>query len=321
VTLALVAGTLAVLAGLAAVAEAVLRRARPFEAYGRLARWRHPWRGPLGWAANAIANSRLAAWLLEPLPELAMRSDITDVVYASYLIPASAAEAMVPPGLQLQRLGTDGAWALFTFLTYRHGHFGFAFLGPLRRLMPSPIQTNWRIHVVDPVTGHRGIYFITNALTSTPQALVARLVTEGMPMHVLATAELARDVDAIRVRLDPGRGSAPDAELDLRVTEPPVLEGAWAECFGDWHGFLAYCVPQDRALSSQPVRRRVSRQEIDLGIPLATCVPLAGAVRSRAATAIAGADARALCFYVPSVTFRFATEAHDRRPAGTSSDA
>jgi hypothetical protein len=239
-----------------------------------------------------------------------MRSDITNVVYVNYLIPAALAQQLVPPGLELQRLGPARDHALFTFLTYQHGHFGFRAMGPLRRLMPSPVQTNWRIHVVDPRTGHRGIYFVTNAIASTMQALAARMTTEGMPMHVLRRGEVARDGDALRVSLDPGRGSAPDAELALQFADAPELTGAWAACFGDWRGFLAYCVPQDRAMSTQPLKRRISRQEIDLGIPLDACTPLAGTVSSRAARAIAG-DATPLCFHVPSVTFNFSIEAHD----------
>ncbi len=297
---------------LALVTEQVLRRARPDERHGRLARWRHPGRGPIAWLVDRLANSRLASAFLEPLPELAMRSEITDVVYVNYLIDARAAEAYVPPGLELQRLGPDGGYALFTFLTYRHGHFGVAALGPLRRLFPSPVQTNWRVHVTDPNTGHRGIYFVTNAIASTPLALAARLMTEGMPMHVLARGTLDRAADgAIAIALDPGTGSAPDATLALAPCEVPTLTGAWAECFADHRALLAYCVPQDRAMSSQPLRGRISRQEIDLGIPLDACRPLAGTVTSRAATAIAG-DAVPLCFHVRDVAFNFSRELHDR---------
>jgi hypothetical protein len=295
---------------LALVCEEVLRRARPYEPWGRLARWIHPGSGPLARALEAIANSRLLGALLEPIPELEMRSDIRDVVYVNYLLPARALEPLVPPGLELQRLGPKGEHALFTFLTYRHGHFGFALLGPLRRLMPSPVQTNWRIHVRDPRSGYAGIMFLTNAMDNTGLALAARMTTEGMPMHVLRRAKLVREGNALTVVLDPGSGSAPDAELVLRDADPPSLEGVWAECFRDFHDFLAYCVPQDRAMSSQPLRGRVSRQEIDLGIPLDACIPVTGTVRSKTAARIAG-EAAPLCFRVPSVSFSFSVEAHD----------
>lgn len=295
------------------VTEQVLRRARPSEAFGRLALWRYPHRGVLGRVADAFANSRLFGALLEPLPEASMRSDITDVVYVNYLVPAESAAKLVPPGLELQRLGPDGKHALFTFLVFRHGNFGFGFLGPLRKLLPSPIQTNWRVHVRDPRSGHEGIYFLTNSITLTAPALAARLLTEGMPMHVLRRGELVRAEDgALHVELDPGEGSGPDAVMDLRPAEAPELTGAWRECWADYRAFLAYCVPQDRALSSQPLRMRVSRQEIDLGIPIDACEPLEGTVLSRAANVIAGDDAQPLCFRVPTVSFRFDRELHDR---------
>lgn len=304
------AGFLQLQLWLALVAEQVLRRHRPFEPHGRLARWRHPGGHIFARAADAIANSRLLGAVLEPLPELEMRSDITDVVYVNYLVPAEVAERYLPPKLELQRLGKDGRYALFTFLTYRHGHFGFALAGPFRRLMPSPVQTNWRIHVVDPNTGYRGIYFVTNAIANTLQALAARMTAEGMPMHVLRRGEIEKAGDQLTVTLEPGDGSGPDASLALAHGDAPEWTGAWAECWPTWRDFLAYCVPQDRAMSSQPLRGRVSRQEIDLGIPIDACVPLVGEVRSRAAEAIAG-DAKPLCFHVPSVTFRFSVEAHD----------
>jgi hypothetical protein len=131
-------------------------------------------------------------------------------------------------------------------------------------------------------------------------------------MHVLARAGVTRDADgALRVSLDPGGGSAPDCEATLRPAETPTMEGPWRACWDDYRAFLAYCVPQDRAMSAQPLRRRVSRQEIDLGIPLDACEPMVGEVASRAARAIAG-DAAPVCFRVPAVRFSFAVEAHDR---------
>lgn len=293
------------------VGEGVLRRHRPVLDHGRLAAWRYPSENLFGKALELLANSRLVAAFLEPLPDPAMRSDITDVVYINYLVPADKLLRLVPQGLELQRLGPDGKYGLFTFLTYKHGHFGFRILGPLRRLMPSPVQTNWRIHVEDPRTGHKGIYFLTNALTNSFQAIGARLLAEGMPMHILHEGEVRRDEQGrMHVRLDPGRGSAPDVNATLSPSQTLAFEGPWKECFGSFRDFLAYCVPQDRALSTQPWANKVTRHEIQLGIPLDHCEPLQGVVESKAAAAIAG-NAQPVCFRVPSVAFRFEEEAVD----------
>ncbi|MFO0627028.1 MAG: DUF2071 domain-containing protein [Polyangiales bacterium] len=301
--------------------EEFLLRALPVTGVGRLARWRHPGPAWLVTLVEMVANSRVMQLLLEPLPVPEMRSDITGVVYVNYLVEADRLAPLVPEGLVLQRLGPQGRYALLTFLTYRHSHFGFTFLGPLRRWLPPLIQTNWRVHVRDPRTGREGIRFITNAADRTVPALAARLFSEGMPMHVLARASLTRDDDGtVKLALDPGHGSAPDATATLRPARADLgvyrdgrWEGAWRDCFDDFESFLRYCLPQDRAMDAQPWRGRVSRQEIHLGIPVQDCVALEGEVRSEAARALVG-DATPVCFLVPSVAFCFRVEAYDPLP-------
>lgn len=299
------------LTGLTAVGELLLCRSRPDEAHGRYARWRYPGRGPLARGCEFLANSRLLRALFEWLPVVGFESDITDVIYVNYLVDAARLEPLVPPGLELQRVGPSGEYALFTFLTYHHGHFGPRLLGPLRHLLPSPVQTNWRIYVRDPRTGHEGVYFVTNAIDWTPHALGARLLSEGMPMHRLARGEVARTHDgAMVLQLDPGAGSAPDAEATLRPVGSWPASGPWSVAFADYRSMLGYCVPQDRALSAQPWRSRITRQEIELGIPLEVCEALEGGVESATARCIVG-DAQPFCFRVPAVRFQFLREEYD----------
>lgn len=296
---------------LALVTEQVMLRRRPYARWGRLAPWRHPGSGLLPRFIDIIANGRAARALIGALPSVKMRSDITDVVYVNYLVEAEKLAPLVPEGLVLQRLGADERYALFTFLTYQHHHFGFAFLGKLRRIFPSPVQSNWRIHVQDPQGGRRGVYFVTNAVSHLVPALGARLLTEGMPMHLLAGGRIVKDADGVlSVVLDPGAGTAPDARLQLRPSAAvPELTGAWLDCFGTFRDFLAYCVPQDSALSTQPLRRRTVLQAIELGIPLDACVPLNGDVHSRAAEVFVG-DAKPLCFHVAGLSFAFNGESY-----------
>lgn len=294
-------------------AELLLRRARPLAGSGRDAPWRSFVRGPIGAALDALCNGRVVATVLEPLPVTAMKSRIRDVVYVNYLIPAERARGFVPEGLELDRLGEGGELALFTFLSFRHQAFGFRFLGPLRELSPPAVQTNWRVHVRDPRTGQRGIVFLTNAIDRIFPALGARLFTEGMPMHWLARASIAvDDARAVAMDLEPGGGSAPEvhARLAPAPADAPWPE-PWSRVWPDFEAFLAYCVPQDRAMSTQPWRHRTTRQEIHLGIDPASCVRLEGAVDSPDARAIAG-DAAPIPILAPAVDFLFAAEEYDR---------
>jgi hypothetical protein len=290
-------GFVGLLLWLALVIEAVLRRTRPETAHGQWARWRHPrlrWLDPLG-------ESRFLRAVGSLLPSVSLRSDIRDVIYVNYLVDAERLLPLVPPGLELDRVGPGGRLAVFTFLSYRHGGFGPGLLGRLRRFLPSPVQTNWRIHVRHTGLNLRGVHFLGVGITATPQALLARWLVEGVPMHVLAGAEVGARGDGFALRLDPGRGSAPDARADLRPTPPPT-DGPWRAAFPTWRELLAYVVPQDRVLVTDGPR--TCRLEIDLGIPLESCQPLEGDVVSEAARTIAG-DARAFCFRVPEVSFLF----------------
>lgn len=293
------------------VTELVLRRSRPDAAHGRLRPWRCAQGLRLGPVVELIANSRLLRALLERVPAIPMQSDIRDVIYVNYVVEAERLIHLVPEGLELQRIGPDAKYALFTFLTYRHGRFGPSLLGPLRRLMPSPVQSNWRIYVRDPRNGREGVYFVTNAVDNLVVSLGARLFAEGMPMHVLRQAELREEDGTFRLRLDPGAGNGPDATAELRPSgSAHPADGPWRPVFATYQEMLAYCVPQDRALSTQPWLGRTTRQEIDLGIPLTDCQSLEGAVHSAAAKSIVG-DAAAFCFRVPAVRFRFEKEVYE----------
>jgi hypothetical protein len=292
------------------VAERVWARSRPQTATGRYAPWRHPNRNLFGKLCDVIANSHLLRAFGERLAVLSLRSNVTDVVYINLLVEASQLLPLVPPGLELQRLGPNNDYALFSCLTYRHGHLGPSLLGPFRRLLASPIQSNWRIYVTSP-NGVDGIYFVSTGINSTPHALAARLLAEGLPMHVSQHAELGRAPDdSITISLESGAGTGPDLRTTLKFSADKKLPAQWRTCFNDYASFLIYCVPQDRALSCQPFYHRLTRQEISLGIPLESCIPLSGQVSSKTLETLVG-KVEPVCFLVPKVNFHLTAEIHE----------
>ncbi|MBX9669949.1 MAG: DUF2071 domain-containing protein [Candidatus Obscuribacterales bacterium] len=221
----------------------------------------------------------------------------------NYLVNAETVEQLVPPGLTLQKIGPDQRYALFSVLTYSHGNFGPRFFGPLRKFCPSPVQSNWRIHVTDP-SGAQGIYFVSTAVSDTLLALVARWLSDGVPMHVLGKGAVSIN-EVLDLRLEPGRGSAPHLEATLRPSKMPTLSGIWNQAFVDYEHFLAYCVPKDRAMSSQRWYERTTKQEINLNIALSDCMPLEGSVHSRTINELLGEAIAPICLRVPTVNFVF----------------
>jgi hypothetical protein len=131
-------------------------------------------------------------------------------------------------------------------------------------------------------------------------------------MHVPRAATLHRDEHGvIEMSLDPGIGTSPDVRARLVPIPEPALGHPWSLCFATWRDFLAYCVPQERAMTVEPSSGRVMRQEIELNIELDKCLPFSGEVESEAVRGIAG-DLLPLCFVVEQVKFRFAGQECDR---------
>jgi hypothetical protein len=130
-------------------------------------------------------------------------------------------------------------------------------------------------------------------------------------MHVFERAQIENNNGTIQINLDPGPSTAPDLLATFHHTDNRELPPHWSDIFPDYNSFLAYCVPQDRAMSCQPWNNCITCQEITLDIPLDICQPLAGQITSRAVEAIA-ANSPAVCFLVPKVSFLFS---HERREA------
>jgi hypothetical protein len=135
-----------------------------------------------------------------PFPRL--RSDVGNVLYLNWLVPADLIEARLFAGLRVRRFGDA---TLLSILVFRHGHFGPALLGPLRRLLPSPIQCNARAYLEAP---GQHVTFLANSIDHLAYFLGSRLLCDGLPVHYPASARLERSGSRLSVALAAGHGSA-----------------------------------------------------------------------------------------------------------------
>lgn len=291
------------------VIEYLLVLQRPVQAWGRSAAWTLPAEKPFRPIFQLIGQSNIFKRMCELAKPIPLASEIDGVVYINYLLEAEKLLPLVPEHLEIQRLGPDGKYALFTMLSFRHREFGPQFFAPLRKAMNiTAVVSNWRIHVIDPESKLAGIHFISNITDNVCVSLGARLMSEGMAMHVASAADVSIADNRYVVQFEAGTGSAPDLKAELELDEEATsLTSPWSECFKDFADFLNYTVPQDRAIASQAHLDRVSFQEIRLGIPLEQCKRLKGTVESKAIASLVG-DAIPLCFSAPALQFRFDRE-------------
>ncbi|MBB3120601.1 DUF2071 domain-containing protein [Pseudoduganella violacea] len=270
-------------------------------------RYIHPVPGIIGACANRLANSPLLLAcrraIMSRLPFLRLASDVRDVVYCNWVVDVAAVAHLVPQGVKLWQ--RDGK-TIFTILTYTHGHFGPAFAGPLRKLFPSPLQSNWRLYLDGP-GDEATVLFVKNILDSAVHAVGTRVFSDALPSHY-ATAFTHRCQDGrYDTRIDPGQGSAPAFECSAQATGTRALPPDFAALFHSWDESIAFLSLQHAAIAYAEDVDRLAYARIELPVDLAAVQPL----QARAASPfldVIGARAAPFSFAVPAVAFRVLSE-------------
>ncbi|MGX9714298.1 DUF2071 domain-containing protein [Janthinobacterium lividum] len=232
--------------------------------------YRHPRAGWPGRLFAALANStrfaNLRQAVMSRLPFLTLHSDVRDVVYVSWLVDAAAAQQLLPAGATLWQ--RDGKTP-FTVLTYRHGHFGPALPGPLRKLLPSPLQSNWRLYLDHTPPGAPAVpcvYFLKNIMDSLPHALGTRLFSDILPTHLADGMTLEVTPTQARCSIAGGAGSAPSLEVQADIVADHTLDADWQALFGNWRDAVAFLACQDAAIAHVPRNGKLVFGEIDLPV-------------------------------------------------------
>ncbi|CDG83375.1 hypothetical protein [Janthinobacterium agaricidamnosum] len=162
-------------------------------------------------------------------------------------------------------------------LTYRHGHFGPALLGPLRTLFPSPMQSNWRLYLEQAPAGApqvSTVFFLKNIMNSLVYALGTRLFSDVLPTHLAASFTHRSEGGVVESGIVPGAGSAPALACAARVGHDKSLAPVFAEAFGNWQNAVQFIACQDAAIAHVERLGRLALGEIQLPVDLAHVLPL-----------------------------------------------
>ena len=241
-------------------------------------RFRPRRRGPMGLIFSAIVNSQVIARIRRVLtsifPFVKLRSDVKNVVYMTWLVDVEKVKHFVPTGLKLwQKNGLTP----FTILTYRHGSFGPSFLGPLRRLFFSPLQSNWRLYLESPpsnVPQISTVLFLKNIMNSIFYTFGTRVLSDVLATHHAKKFYHKQIEGGFETQIIPGIGSAPQLSSITKMTASKTLNSSFAEVFDSWEYAVEYLSLQDAAISYTDKDSIFAFSEIKLPIDLATIQPL-----------------------------------------------
>lgn len=274
----------------------------------------HPRGGLLGRCSEGFANSavlkRLRRVSIGKLPFCVLQSDIRDVVYLNWVVETERVRHLVPESVTLW---SRGGQTILTALTYQHGHFGPAFLGPLRRGFPSPLQSNWRLYM-DSIHGEAvrepTVLFFRNLISNLVYAVGARIFSDVLPTDLPLTFSYRRDEQQFTIETEPGKSSAPDLRVTTRRATDFAMPADYARFFGDRESAIRWLCLQDAAVARVPDINRLALGRISLPIDCGAVRPLEvvpGSFQSQWLQPIVGGT-EPFCFLVERVCFRVIQE-------------
>lgn len=163
-----------------------------------------------------------------------------------------------------------------TVLTYRHGHFRPSIFNPLKRLFPSPLQSNWRLYLSpeNPQTREQSVLFLKNIMSSPVFTLATRLASDAMLTHLPRNFKHGVTGDEYFTNIVPGNGSSPDLQSTCSKTPKFELPKALISKFGSKEKLLKYLCQQDYAFTEADDINGICKSQIDLSIDINQVIPL-----------------------------------------------
>lgn len=276
--------------------------------------FKYPSAGLFGKLANWLVTRRLLLTsrraLFSHLPFMQLASDVTNVVYCTWVLDARDVGHLVPPGVVIRQCNGS---TLFTILTYAHSHFGPRIAGPLRRMFPSPLQSNWRLYVEalpGNVPADKTVLFVKNIFDNPLYALGTRLFSDALPSHLAKRFEHAALKGRFNTMICAGIGSAPEFGCVAETSAERSLPEAFRPFFDSWRSAVNFLCLQHGAVAQVEDCARLAYAAIDLPIDTDAVEPLASLDLPASGEFLRqiGATGKPFCFLVPSVPFRVLSE-------------
>ena len=271
-------------------------------------RYEHP-SGKFGasffnWLANNRAIRKARRLVQSRLPFPILESDVKDILYLNWLVPTPAVSHLVPPGIELATYGGD---AILTILLYRHGNFGPKALGPFRKLLPSPLQSNWRLYISS-VNGRpeepKAVLFIKNYFNTWLHAIGTRLGSDALPSNIAKNFSHEMLKSGFSTKLTDSAGRR-ELEVSANLSDQCTLPPDFSNIFGTWHNAIRSIALQESAIVQPPDLNQLAQAGISLPIDIASAKPLTVTEFTPGEDLVAlGAHGIPFAFTVPSVRFR-----------------
>lgn len=186
-----------------------------------------------------LLNLRRA--LMRALPFFKLQSRVKNIVYLSWLVDIEKVRSRYP---QHVKLWEKQGKTIFTILTYEHEHFGFAFLGWFRKLMPSPKQSNWRFYI-EPQQQEKTVIFEQVIVDQKLYVFSGRMASDAMPAQFAQPFIHQKNNSQIHTQLHVDERYQLSSTVEFNTDQQ--LPKIWQDLFSSWDDAIRYLVDQDHA--------------------------------------------------------------------------
>lgn len=205
---------------------------------------------------------QLRRLMMRLLPFMRLQSQVSHIVYLSWLVDVDQVRQRYPQHVPLwEKQGKT----IFTILTYQHHHFGFSFLAKLRKLMPSPQQSNWRFYLDG--TYPKTVIFEQVIVDQALYVIGGRIASDVMPAQYASKFHHQENEQDKSIHTEIVVDADYSLMSDVHITAAKQLPFAWQPLFSSWDEAVRFLVDQDHAWAEwvdQPTR--MSQGDIEMPV-------------------------------------------------------
>ena len=261
------------------------------------------------WLVSLSVLLKIRRFVMRFSPFLRLESQATDTVYMSWLVDIEKVKNRFPEPIQLWE--KDGK-TIFSILFYHHHHFGLHCLGPLRKIFPSPRQSNWRFYLADDIVS-KTVIFEQIVVDKMLYVFGGRLLSDAMPAQY--DPNFQHDVQRIDQELKIQARIEMDAKYSLQVKlqseKAQQIPIEWCDIFQHWNEAFEFLVPQEHAwVECVDDPRQLSQGNIKIMANFNDIQTLKITEIDCPLLEEFGVDVNspAMCFYIPNLDFHVLSE-------------
>lgn len=240
--------------------------------------------------------------VLRLLPFMRLQSRVSNIVYLSWLVDVEQVSQHYPKNMPIwEKQGKT----IFTILTYQHHHFGFQFLGRLRKLMPSPKQSNWRFYLNQSFP--KTVIFEQVILDQYLYVIGGRLASDVLPAQYASKFHHQKNDLQQTIKTEIVVDENYSLNSEVKITAQKRLPKEWQDLFASWDDAVLFLVDQDHAWAEW-VDQPTEMSQGDINMPIQFQQIEAAEICALKAPVLLkqfglNSDAEALAFVVPALDF------------------